>query len=416
MIGGRCFDLAMHCADGVVIAEFENLAPNAPTRSDMDRLSDEAIMGMMVPTTEDELLVAAPQAIRMATGFDRVMLYRFDEAFRGQVVGEARGSGIDSFMGMFFPESDIAGPVRELYTQNFARYIPDIAAPAARIEPANNPLTNQPLDLSRSNLRAVAPCHVEYMSNMGVTASMSFSIVSEGRLWGLFACHHYSTTHLSITQRLICEQIAMMFVAKLEEVVNDAAVAEEMERRRHALFESSPLFRGDPLSQAWTHDQQQELLDVVNAEGVLLYSGGKAWEVGTCPDTTDLRAFIEGPQTKFDALLHRDDAQGLFHTRSTSTTLPLGTKMQERGSGALIVPLSRERREFLVWFRPELVVHATWAGNPSDSSIKDPDALLSPRRSFAAWKEDIRDLSAPWTLSEIANAMAIRDHVMALIN
>ena len=97
---------------------------------------------------------------------------------------EARRTGVESFMGLFFPESDIGAPARDLYTQNFSRYIPHIGAPTAKIEPADNPLTNKPIDLSHSVLRAVAPCHVAYLANMGVTASMSFSIVSEGRLWG----------------------------------------------------------------------------------------------------------------------------------------------------------------------------------------------------------------------------------------
>jgi light-regulated signal transduction histidine kinase (bacteriophytochrome) len=200
---GQRFDIILHGNDGLLLAELERLAPGAPTRDDMDRLSEDAIMGMMVPGTVEELLAQAPQAIRAATGFDRVLLYKFDDAFRGQVVGEARRPGVESFMGLFFPESDIGPSARELYTQNFSRYIPNIGSAPSLVLPAENPLTNRPLDMSRSVLRAVAPCHIAYLGNMGVTASMSFSIVSEGRLWGLFACHHYSPSQLSHTQRLI---------------------------------------------------------------------------------------------------------------------------------------------------------------------------------------------------------------------
>lgn len=414
VIAGQRFDLAMHCHDGVVIAEFERLAPGAPTRSDMDRLSDDAIMGMMVPSTEDELLAAAPEAIRLATGFDRVLLYRFDDAFRGQVVGEARRNGVESFMGLFFPESDIGAPARELYTQNFSRYIPQIGAPTAKIEPSDNPLTNKPLDLSHAVLRAVAPCHVAYLSNMGVTASMSFSIVSEGRLWGLFACHHYSVSTLSFTQRLICEQIAMMFVAKLQDLVNPEALQEEMAQRREQLLASSPLFSSDPLKQIWTEEQEQSLIKLVNAHGAALYIDGQVGEIGNCPDLDDLHHYIQHTPHEFDKLLRLYDENGIFYTSSIASALPFGSKMREKGSGMMVIPLSSERRAFLLWFRPELVVTATWAGNPSETKIKDLNATFSPRRSFAAWKEDIRDLSAPWTPAEIANAVAVRDHVMAL--
>ena len=412
-VGGRRFDLIMHSHDGVILAEFERLAPGAPTRADMDRLSDSAIMGMMVPATLDELLRAAPEAIRAATDFDRVMLYRFDDAYRGQVVGEARQPGVESFMGMFFPENDIGPPARKIYEENFCRYIPQIGAPTSRMIPAENPLTNKPIDMSPAVLRAVAPCHIAYLSNMGVTASMSFSIVSEGKLWGLFACHHYSPSLLSFTQRMICEQIAMMFTAKFDELVNPAAIEEQMQARREAVLRSSPICKGDPLQQEWSAEAEQALLAMVNAEGASIYIDGKVGEIGTCPELVDLHAFIENKPDEFDRLLRMYDEDGLFYTSSIASVLPFGEAMREKGSGVLVVPLARGRRDFLLWFRPELVVKATWAGNPSDTKVKDLNARFSPRQSFAAWKEDIRDRSEAWTKLDIANAVALRDHVTA---
>jgi light-regulated signal transduction histidine kinase (bacteriophytochrome) len=412
-VGGRRFDLVMHGHDGVIFAEFVKLAPGAPTRADMDRLGDEAIMAMMVPGTIDELLEAGAQAIRTATDFDRVLLYRFDDAYRGQVVGEARRPGVESFMGMFFPESDIGGPARDLYTQNFCRYIPQVGAPTSKVGPAENPLTNRPLDMSHSMLRSVAPCHIDYLSNMGVTASMSFSIVSEGRLWGLFACHHYSQSQLSYAQRLVCEQIAMMFVAKVTELVNPAAIEEEMEQRGQAALQLLPLFKGNPLKHDWTAEEEKTLLSMVNAEGASIYLEGQVGEIGVCPHLAELHAYIEEQPAQFDRLLRMYDEAGLFHTSSIASVLPFGVRMRERGSGVMVVPLSKTRREFLLWFRPELVVKATWAGNPSETKVKDLNARYSPRRSFAAWKEDIRDRSEPWTRLEIANAVALRDRVLA---
>lgn len=412
-VGGRRFDLILHGHDGVILAEFEKLAPGAPTRADMDRLSETAIMGMMVPGTLEELLEAGPQAIREATDFDRVLLYRFDDAARGQVIGEARRHGVESFMGMFFPESDIGAPARLLYEQNFCRYIPQIGAATSRVTPAENPLTSKPLDMSHAVLRAVAPCHIAYLSNMGVTASMSFSIVSEGRLWGLFACHHYSASQLSFTQRQVCEQIAMMFVAKLGEVVNPAAVRDEMEARREAMLRGQVLRGGNPLQHEWTEEEERGLLALVNAEGAAIYVDGQVGEIGTCPDFAELHAYIQERPEAFDRLLRMYDDAGLFHTSSIASVLPFGQRMRAKGSGVLIIPLSRDQRTFLLWFRPELVVKATWAGNPAETKVKDLNARFSPRRSFAAWKEDIRDRSEPWTTLEIANAAALRDHVLA---
>jgi light-regulated signal transduction histidine kinase (bacteriophytochrome) len=412
-IAGRRFDLVLHAHDGLIFAELERLAPGAPGRADLDRLNDAAIGGMLVPETLEALLEAGPAAIREATDFDRVLLYRFDEAYRGQVVGEALRPGIDSFMGLFFPEADIGAPARQLYEQNFCRYIPHISGATFRMMPAENPLTGRALDMSHSNLRGVAPCHIEYLTNMGVAASMSFSIVSEGRLWGLFACHHYQPARLSYVQRLVCEQIAMMFTAKLEQLVNPEALVEDLARRRAAVLEGSPILHQDPLRAAWSGADEAALMALVEADGAAIYLDGRVGQIGVCPDFSDLHDYIRNQPDAFGRLVRMYDDDGLFYSNSIASVLPYGDKMREKGSGMLVIPLSRTGRDYLMWFRPELVVTATWGGNPSEKHGTDPNARYSPRRSFAAWKEDIRDRAAPWTQLQIANAIALRDHVLA---
>jgi len=412
-ISGRRFDLVLHAHDGLIFAELEKLPPGAPTRADLDRLNESAILGMMVPDTMEALLEAGPAAIRAATDFDRVMIYRFDEAFRGQVIGEALRPGVDSFMNLFFPESDIGPPARQLYEQNFCRYIPHIQGMSSRMVPAENPLTGRALDMSQSILRGVAPCHIEYLTNMGVAASMSFSIVSEGRLWGLFACHHYQPSRLSYVQRLVCEQIAMMFTAKMEELINPAAVQEEMALRRDTVIPSSPICAPDPLRSAWSPADEAALMALVEADGAAIYLDGRVGQIGICPDFTDLHYYIRSQPDAFGRLVRMYDDDGLFYSNSIASILSYGDKMREKGSGMLVIPLSRTGRDYLMWFRPELVVKATWGGNPSDRHGTDPNARFSPRKSFAAWKEDIRDRAAPWTQLQIANALALRDHLLA---
>jgi light-regulated signal transduction histidine kinase (bacteriophytochrome) len=206
----------------------------------------------------------------------------------------------------------------------------------------------------------------------------------------------------------------MMFVAKFTELVNPAALAEEMAGRRDTLLRTSPLCKGNPLRQQWTPEAERELLALVNAEGAAIYVDGEVGEIGNCPDLKDLHAFIEKDPGSFDRLLRMYDEDGLFYTSSIASVLPFGGRMREKGSGVMIVPMARGRREFLLWFRPELVVKATWAGDPTDSKVKDPNAKLSPRQSFQAWKEDIRDRADAWSHLDIANATALRDRMMSL--
>jgi two-component system, chemotaxis family, sensor kinase Cph1 len=187
-----------------------------------------------------------------------------------------------------------------------------------------------------------------------------------------------------------------------------------MQARCEALLQSSPLCKPNPLQQEWTAEAEQAALSMVNAEGAAIYINGQVGEIGNCPDLADLHAFIDSKPEEFDRMLRMYDEDGLFYTSSIASVLPFGDRMREKGSGVMVIPLSRTQREFLLWFRPELVVKATWAGNPSETKVKDLNARFSPRTSFAAWKEDIRDRSEPWTKLDTANAVALRDKVLNL--
>ncbi|NJW55648.1 GAF domain-containing protein, partial [Salinimicrobium oceani] len=73
----------------------------------------------------------------------------------------------------------------------------------------------EPLDISRSALRAVSPIHIEYLENMEVGASLSAAIIVKGKLWGLIACHHRTAKYLDFYQRESCRFLAQMFSTEL---------------------------------------------------------------------------------------------------------------------------------------------------------------------------------------------------------
>ncbi|MEJ8628978.1 GAF domain-containing protein [Sphingomonas sp. I4] len=130
----------------------------------------------------------AATTFQMLTGFDRVMLYRFLDEDAGRVVAEARSANLPSFLHHHFPASDIPKQARALYVRNKTRSIPDVDYVPAPIRPEGF----ETLDLSDVSLRSVSPVHVRYLKNMGVAASASISIVKDGLLWGMIACHHYT--------------------------------------------------------------------------------------------------------------------------------------------------------------------------------------------------------------------------------
>jgi chemotaxis family two-component system sensor kinase Cph1 len=138
--------------------------------------------------TMQQLWQVAAQEFRALTGFDRVMIYKFRDDGSGVVVAEDAASGQRSFLNHHFPASDIPKQARALYVRNLVRVIPDVSY---RPQPLVPEWTEaEPLDMSVSVLRSVSPVHIQYLKNMDVAASASISIVKDGALWGLIACHH----------------------------------------------------------------------------------------------------------------------------------------------------------------------------------------------------------------------------------
>jgi light-regulated signal transduction histidine kinase (bacteriophytochrome) len=179
--------LEMNCVthrhDGVLITELE-LRAGAHSLEPLDIEDHIGIPLYHMETAADilELSWVVAAEIQRLSGFDRVMVYRFDEEWNGEVVAEVAGSSTVSYLGLRFPASDIPPQARQLFLVNTLRVIADVATPAVSVVPEIGPLTGRPLDLTRSLLRSASPIHLEYLRNMGVRSSLTISVIVEGRL------------------------------------------------------------------------------------------------------------------------------------------------------------------------------------------------------------------------------------------
>ena len=154
----------------------------------------------------------------IAMGRDK-RAYRFLHDDSGHIVAERRKPELETFLGLRYPATDIPVQARRLFTLNRLRFIPDLGYRPAVLEPSCGPKAPDPLDLSQSMLRTVSPVHVEYLQNMGITASMSVSIVVGGSLWGLFACHHYGGARLvPHAVRVACTLLAQVVSVLVERI------------------------------------------------------------------------------------------------------------------------------------------------------------------------------------------------------
>jgi two-component system, chemotaxis family, sensor kinase Cph1 len=80
------------------------------------------------------------------------------------------------------------------------------------------------------------------------------------------------------------------------------------------------------------------------------------------------------------------------------------------------VPISNHSGEYLVWFRAERIRTVTWGGNPFKAVVVGNDPTdLSPRRSFAQWRQLVEGTSAPWSAADRTAARRIGESVADIV-
>lgn len=401
--GREPFDVALHVSNGQIVVEGE---PGTDQHGDTTSMVRAMIARLDQTETMTNFFQEGARQIRAMTGFDRVMVYRFSPDGSGEVVAETCRPGIGSFLGLHYPPTDIPAQARELYKRNLLRVITDVEAEPVPIVPQLDE-HGQPLDLSLAMLRAVSRIHIEYLKNMGVGASMSISIVVEGRLWGLFACHHYSPRCASFERRAVCELFAQMFAMRLESRERKETV--EFERRARDISDqllgavaSDETLLNDPdwLSDILTH--------AIPADGVGVWINGSHAFSGVTPDTDQFARIIKA--------LNGTAAGKVFATDRIASIVPGAEDFASCTAGMLAIPISRGARDYVVLFRTELVRSVRWGGDPHKPVEYGPNGpRLTPRESFQEWKELVEGRSAPFTPSELRVAETLRATLIEVV-
>jgi light-regulated signal transduction histidine kinase (bacteriophytochrome) len=349
----------------------------------------------------------AAEEVRALTGFDRVMVYRFAPNYDGEVIAEARREDIEPFLGLHYPASDIPQQARELYRRNWTRIIADVNYVPVPLVPTLNPLTGRPLDLSHAGLRSVSPLHIEYLQNMGVGASMSISIIKEGKLWGLFACHHLSPRLVDYSVRGACEFLGRTFSLLLAGKENQENAAGEL-RIREAQARLLERLSGSGNLLGSLAGEGTNVLDLIPAGGAALCLESDTVLLGQTPTAEQVRHLTEW--------LQRHVSEDVFHTQTLADQYPEAEAYADRGSGLLAISVSKVQAEYILWFRPEVVHTVAWAGNPAKAVVETPEGgRLSPRKSFAKWVEQVKGRSTPWRKAEITAATELRNAIVGVV-
>jgi two-component system, chemotaxis family, sensor kinase Cph1 len=400
-------DVTAHISDGLIIIEIERALVARPSAAHM--LGRVRSISAALQAGPDLLHTcrSATRELHGLTGFARVMIYRFLEDGTGCVIAEDKDAELPTFLNHHYPASDIPKQARELYVRNVVRVIPDVNYTPAPLVPQICPATGGPLDMSDCVLRSVSPIHIQYLKNMNVSASMSVSIVRDGALWGLVACHHTAPKLVSYEVREVCKHVAQILsqqIAAREESETFHQVRTLTTARQELVSEVS---HAEGAINETLRASASKLLELLPSDGVAVHSRGVVTTAGHCPSNDQIRDLANW--------LLRSNAPAPYSTDRLSESYTPAEAYLTSASGLLGIVVSDDQPVVLLWFRAECTEVVNWAGNPHKPV--EPGlgpGMLNPRASFELWRETVHGRSRPWTKAEIDVAQRFRDQLIKI--
>lgn len=402
-INGRKFLMLAHFSDINLVLDFEPLNLDRDPFFFQKQLS--RILNKFKSThSVEHLCRTATVLTKQMFGYDRVMVYRFDEEWNGEVVAEKKEEDMQSWLGLHYPATDIPKQSRALFLKHRVRVITNVDYDPVPLVPQLSPLTKAPLDLSRSSLRAVSPIHIEYLKNMGVGASLSAAIVVKGKLWGLIACHHNTAKYLDHYQREGCRFLAQMLSTEIElqETSGFINKTELSEGLRQKLVEQM-LQKSDITTALSTGEVK--FTDLVSCGGGAMFFDNNWTFVGQTPTEEQMQ----------ELLVHLlVEKESLYYTRKLAEVFPPAEVYKDVASGILSLRIAENK--YIIWFRPEVVQTVNWGGNPEKKAFFNKEKQrISPRKSFEKWTQQVNGISKDWKDFDISVVSALRVNVSHLV-
>ena len=392
---GELCSLVTHAVTSYRVLEFEKL----------DRLVIPEIMNAVITNfvgklskleTTLELCQAITHQVRELTGFERVLLYSFDEAGHGTVLAEENVGVLPAYLNLRFPSSDIPAQARQLYILNTVRIIPNATYEPALLLGRSSDVSSN-LDLSASVLRSVSPIHLEYMRNMGTLSSMSISILCEGKLWGLISGHHSQPHSVPYLVRSACDMLTKMVGTQVAAFRSSARLKSLVHFHTVQRTVLTQMASETNYLKALQHSLR-DIREVTAAAGAAVILGSEIQRDGVTPSDSEIQRLVDWLDEKPDL--------PMIETSRLSSHLDWASGIQEEASGLLAIRISDVRRNYILWFRPEVISTVSWAGEPV--KVLDSEKRLHPRSSFSSWKETVSGESSPWTEVELESARDFR--------
>ncbi|TLU72086.1 bifunctional diguanylate cyclase/phosphodiesterase [Lichenicoccus roseus] len=392
---GVLLHLQAHRSGSHVCVNIEPL-PLAPEATPAITAVLPALESFRAATSCKEVCTLAVRALRKLTGYDRVMAYRFAAKGDGEIIAELHRPGDEPYLGLHYPAADIPVQARRLIMLQRVGMIADTSyrPVALLVDPSLSDVA--PLDLTYSALRSVSPLHCEYLRNMHVGACLTVALVHHDRLWGMLVCQHATPRTSGPELRAVVDMIGKVVSLLLASLGEAEAHADRLQRQELLNSLGARMESRMPLLQALA-EPGADLLRCMAASGAVVRMSGRTMCVGMVPEADVAELMLSTMLNRAAGEVLAYDDLGL-----RQADFPAGTADT---AGALLLPLGQASGDAILWLRPEMLHTVVWAGEPGRHAITDTETgRLSPRGSFAAWKEIVRNRSRCWSDGDLATA------------
>jgi two-component system, chemotaxis family, sensor kinase Cph1 len=399
----KSFHVTAHVSNETIVLEFEKFSEEKTELPDIFIQMKRFAYHTERADNLQSLCQDIADETKKITGYDRVMIYRFDELYNGEVIAESKVDSLQPFLKLHYPHTDIPVQARELYMRNLVRMLVDVSykpVPVYTIDNGKGGDTN--LDLSLSNLRSVSPIHMEYLKNMNVGATFVISLIHKKKLWGLISCHHYAPKHIPYYTRLAAHLQGIFLSSQIDvrQNADDFELAKETAKKlidlqdllihaENILIEKSTLLK---------------LKQLLNADAVIVNYRENYYTEGTLPDDKKINDLVNW--------LKENKGVNSFNTLSISKEYVAANDMAQTIAGLVYLPLGNQNKNCIVWTRGEVEKSINWAGDPSKAiQTNEVNKSLTPRKSFEIWKESVKLQSAAWKTPELNEAKVIASSI-----
>lgn len=398
---GKPFYLIISESGPLYLLEFE--PADSDIKTDLQRMIGRSVSEMLADKDLNNLLKNSASQVKNIIGYDRVMIYRFAEDGHGEVVAESKNPELEPWLGLQYPASDIPKQARELYKRSLTRLIANVHTTPSKILTTKQ-LSEEPLDLTYSQLRAVSPMHIQYLKNMGVESSFSISLLYKNELWGLIACHNYSPRFIDYKARDSAKLIGQILSSALEFRQDEAHKHLQDKYNANVNALSKNMLKNNSIEEALILPSIN-IMHVTDATGAALVYENNITKVGNTPNDEQMQGLLRWIKENIN--------EPLYYTNQLPYLYPEADAYKKIASGIMILTLSAELTEYIMWFKPEHLEIVTWAGNPEKAVELNADGTtnISPRASFEAWSQEVSGKSAPWNDEEIKSVTRLRAEV-----